>query len=240
MLRTVDRTLRVLEAFPRDRAEISLSELSAVVGIERSMVCRMLQTLQQHGLVSQNPLTRRYSLGLRLFELGRVVVDNLEIRHKALPIMRQLSVETGESVVLMVYSDGEAVCVEGVESQASQFRYVAPIGQRYPLHAGAGGKVLLAFQSEEAIDKCLQRPLPKYTEKTITDPQLLRRELREIRTQGYAVNYGAVQVGVTAIGAPIRDHGGAVVAAMTLVGPAFRVTVDRAHELISIVEGVST
>ena len=235
LLQTVDRTLRLLTAFPKDRAEVSLSELSAVTGIGPSMVHRMLYTLQRHGFVSQAPASRRYSLGLRLFELGRLVADNLEIRQKALPIMRRVSEQTGESVVLMVHSDGEAVCVEGVENQQSQFRYNAPVGQRYPLHAGAGGKVLLAFQSAETIEAILRRPLPRYTDRTVTDPDHLRAELAEIRKLGYAVNHGAVTVGVTAIGAPIKDHTGAVAAAMTLVGPAFLLTADRALALTPVV-----
>src|SRR3972149_6233067 len=87
----VDRALRLLSAFPRDRGDVSLSELSRSTRMDDSTVLRLLRTLERHGFVSRNPLNRRYSLGLRLFELGRVVADGLDVRWKALPAMQRLS-----------------------------------------------------------------------------------------------------------------------------------------------------
>ena len=231
----VDRALRLLSAFPRDRGDVSLSELSRSTRMDDSTVLRLLRTLERHGFVSRNPLNRRYSLGLRLFELGRVVADGLDVRWKALPAMQRLSEMAGETIYLFLLADGEAVCVEKVEPRDTRIRTSGMLGTRVPLHAGAAAKLLLAFLPEAEIQESLRRPLPRYTANTITSPDRLRTELKRIRAHGYAVSRGERTVGLTAIAAPIRDHMGSVVAALTLDGPSFRLPPNRVQELTTVI-----
>ena len=233
--RTVDRALKVLGAFPPDRAEVSLSDLGRATQIEFSTVFRLLRTLERHGFVSQNRANRRYRLGHRLLELGRIVADHLEVRREALPIMMRLSQDSGETAFLFAYSEGQALCIERVEAWDSPIRVAGRVGMRIPLHAGAGAKVLLAWRTRDEIEACLRVPLSRYTDSTITDPNRLRAELARIRTRGYALSHGERVPGLTAIGAPVRDHTGDVVAALTLDGPTFRLPHRRARELAGAV-----
>ena len=193
-MHTVEKALRVLSAFPADGREVSLTELSVSSGIERSIVYRILYTCRQQGFVSKSPRTRRYRLGKRLVELGQVATALQDLRQIALPVMRQLSDTTGESILLCVCSDGEGVCVEGVEPPDTSIRFVTRVGERFPIHAGAAGKVLLAFQPDDVLEEHLRTPLRRYTENTITDPARLRHELATIRARGYATSHGEVEI----------------------------------------------
>ena len=233
-LHTVDRALRVLTSFPSDGQDVSLRELSAAVGIESSVVYRILYTLAEHGVVTKNPSTRRYALGPRLLELASRG-PHLDLRRKALPAMERLARETGESALLLVCSEGAAVCVEGVEEVDSPIRYTARIGNRIPLHVGAGPKVLLAFRPEAEIDAYLRGPLQRFTANTLTNPKRVRAELAKIRAQGYATSHGEKDLGVTAISAPIRNHSGSVVATLTLAGPDVHLPAGRVQTLTKVV-----
>ena len=142
---------------------------------------------------------------------------------------------TGESILLCVCSDGEGVCVEGVEPPDTSIRFVTRVGERFPIHAGAAGKVLLAFQPDDVLEEHLRTPLRRYTENTITDPARLRHELATIRARGYATSHGEVEIGAQSVAAPIRDHGGAVAAEINLIGPAFRLARRRLRKLAPVV-----
>jgi DNA-binding IclR family transcriptional regulator len=231
-LEGVDRALRILETFPRDRQDVSLTELSERVGIHPSIVFRILRTCVARGFISKDPTTRRYSLGPRLLELGLSAVGHLDLRQQALPVMQRLSAAVGETVLLLVHRDGRALCIERVEAQGPRLRATAEVGLRLALHAGAGTKLLLAFRPEEEIEKHLRGPLPRLTPNTITDPDRLRDTLAELRAQGYAISYAEAELGLAAVAAPIRDHSGSVVAALSVMGPEVRFGADRVRLLV--------
>lgn len=233
-LEGLDRALRILEAFPRDRLDTSLTELSELIGIHPSIVFRILRTCVARGFISKDPVTRRYSLGRRLLELGLSAVGHVDLRQQALPVMRRFSAATGETVLLLVHRDGRALCVERVESRIARLRATAEVGLRLALHAGAGTKLLLAFRPDEEIEKHLRRPLPRLTPNTITDAEQLRAKLAELRAQGYAVSYAEAVLGLAAVAAPIKDHTGDVVAALSVMGPEVRFGLDRVKVLVRL------
>ena len=225
-LKTVDRALEILLQFSEEHPEWSSSELANVLGLHRSVVYRILSTLERRGFVTRVDQGTRFRLGFRLVELGNVVLSGLDLREIAHPVMEQLVRETKESAFLTVFSEGESVCIDRIES-GQQVRVTLSIGGRYPLHAGASNKVLLAYQPPDVVESLIASGLMRYTDRTITDPVRLKRELTTIRRQGWAFSVGELPPGVAAIAAPLRDSNGKVVAALSIAGLESRFQQDR-------------
>jgi DNA-binding IclR family transcriptional regulator len=226
-LQTVERTLRLLDAFAaRPTHGWSLSELSRVLGVHKATVLRMLSTLERHGYMIRENEPPRYRLGPSAMVLGWAAVRS-EVREMAYPELRRLTEETGETSLLHVVSGHETVCIDKVESP-QPVRVTFDIGRRGPLHAGSSGKSLLAFLDSTQIERLLSNlELLRYTDLTITDAEELRRELSLVRERGYAISYGELDNGVYSVGAPIWNGLGRLEAGVTLVGPDSRWTEER-------------
>lgn len=213
------------------KTEWGVTDIGRELGLPKSTVHRLLSTLEAYGLVEQNPETALYRLGLRLFELGSVVLKNMNLRRIALPIIQELSARCGETVHLGVLSDWEVLSIEEAESPLT-LKATVYIGKRAPLHCTAVGKALLAFLKENELEAIIAaKGLKKYTENTITDPALLKEHLSQIRARGFAVDNEEHELGVRCVGAPVFDHEGKVVASISASGPSFRITEDRVNEL---------
>ncbi len=232
-LQTVDRALRVLLKFDEAHPEWSSAELAQELGLHRSIVYRILVTLEQHGFVTQSDRRGRFRLGLKLVELGNVVLSNLDLRQVAHPVMARLVRETGESAFLTVISGDESVCVDKIDSP-QPIRVALTIGGRYPLHAGASNKILLAYAPAECIDAYIAKGLAQITPDTITDPKQLREDLAQIRRQGWAYSVGELTPGVAAIAVPLRDSNGEVVAGLSIANLASRFSEDRRPMLVEM------
>ena len=166
-------------------------------------------------------------MGLKLFELGSKAIAHLDWRERARPVLQRLASQTGETAHLCILDDGEVLYLEKVEAPRT-VRVPSIVGRRYPAHCGAAGKTLLAFQPEEEIEELIKRRgLKAYTRNTLTTPAQLREGLRLVREQGYAIDNEEFEEGLECIGAPIRDYSGKVVAAISIAGPAFRITEDK-------------
>jgi len=225
---TVERAADVLFAIADAHvAGCSVLELSRRLGCPRANVYRLLAALGAKGLVQPLPSDRRrYQLGLRLLDLGERVRQGLNLRQVALGFMQALSKTTGESVYLAVRDGWEGVVIEGVDSPRN-LRLYTRIGARMPLHGGASTKVLLAWAPAEEVEALIRAGLPRYTPRTITDPERLRAHLAQIRRDGHALSREELDDGATGIGVPVRDDTGAVVAGLSLSGPSNRFD-DRA------------
>jgi DNA-binding IclR family transcriptional regulator len=151
-------------------------------------------------------------------------------RSAARPVLVELSETSRETVHLAVLDGDEVINVEQI-SGPHLVRDTNWVGRRTPLHCVANGKALLAFRSPAEIEQVLAGQLPRFTDRTITDPHLLRAELAAVRQCGYAQALGEIEDGLNAIAGPIRDASGAVIAAISVSGPAYRVTPDRIAEL---------
>jgi len=229
-LKTVDRALQVLLQFSSHHPEWSTGELAQALGLHRSIVYRILETLQRRGFVTQVE-RGRFRLGLKLVELGNVVLSGIDLRQIAHPIMVQLAQETGESVFLTVPSGDESVCIDKVDSP-QHVRVTMTIGGRYPLYAGASNKVLLAYLPAEVVDGLAGRGLAAITPDTITEPARLQEELAAIRRQGWAFSVGELTPGVAAVCVPLFDSNHAVVAGLSIAGLASRFSAERLPMLI--------
>lgn len=230
-LQTVDRALRVLVTFTRERPTWSHSELARATGLHKTILHRILVTLEAHGFVERDPLSRAYQLGPTVRELGAVATAGLSLRSAALPEMRRLVELTGETSWLAVRDGFDVVCIDTIPSPAP-FKVSYPVGYRVRLHTGAAGKGLLAFlPAEECARLLAEMPLIPYTERTLTDPAAIEAECARIRAAGYAVSEGEINPGVAGISAPIWGSQGQLVGNISIIGPALRFREGRLPQL---------
>ncbi|CAA9463751.1 MAG: Transcriptional regulator, IclR family [uncultured Rubrobacteraceae bacterium] len=229
MLKTVDKALDVLEAFTSDKPEWGVTELGHHLGWDKSVAQRVLATLEARGYVARSARTRGYRLGLAVLGLADVVNRTLDVREASREGMAELVGRTGESALLTVVAGDEAVCVDALDGPRA-IKYSTRVGMRVPPHVGAGSKVLFAFRPAEEIEAFLSgRELEAFTEGTIVDRGDLLEEYARIRARGVAFSLGELDPEVGAIGFPLRDRLGAVVAAVTVVGPKSRIVGEQAR-----------
>jgi DNA-binding IclR family transcriptional regulator len=234
-IQAIERAVAILNAFTAEEPELRVSDLAERLGLHKSTVHRFLVNLEAAGLVERNMRTGRYRLGLRIFELGGLVMQRMDIWDESLPFLEGLVRDTGETGHLAVLDGGEAIYVERVEARRA-LRVPSAIGRGYPAHATNLGKVLLAYLDAGEIGRIVaERGLPGFTPNTITDAAQLQAELARIRERGYAIDNEEYDEGLRCIGAPVWDHTGRVVAAIGIGGPVTRVTPSRVEELADAV-----
>ena len=214
----VERAVAVLEALAD--GELGTNDVARRAGVDPSTASRQLATLAAHGLVEHAPESGRYRLGLRLVELGNLVLGRLDLRELARPHLRALVEETGETATLSVPGERDAITIDFVQSPRS-VRSVAQLGRPSVGHATAAGKVVLAFARRGDVPEP-PAPLRAFTPRTIVDPRLLERELERVRRRGWAVALEEREPGLAAIAAPVLRGGGELAAVLGLQGPAER------------------
>lgn len=235
-IKSIKKAVQVLNAFILEEKELGITELSNKLKISKSVIHRILITLSSEKIIVKNQVTQKYFLGIHLFKLGSVVVHQMEIRKYALPIMQDLSFKTKESIYLNVISGSSRVSIEKVES-TNLIRRVIKLGENLPLYAGASGKVLLAYFTDEEIKYFLEgERLIRYTSNTITDPKRLLKNLKEIRKQGFAIAVGERVPGSTAIAFPIFNYTNKAIASLAISGPSERFSEEKIQEFISLLK----
>jgi IclR family transcriptional regulator, KDG regulon repressor len=220
-LESGDRLLTILECFTLEKPEWGVSELSDHLQIYKSVVHRALTTLKSRGYIVQNNQTQKYSLGIKLFELGMIVANQMDIRIISKPIMDELVKSTEETIMLTIVEGFEGMCIEKVESPKS-IRSTSPLGKKVPLHAGAATKILMANLPPESIETIIAKGLERYSENTVCDPDELLEQLKTIKAAGYCISYGEYDYGSIAVAASITNYEGTVVGSLSITGPEFR------------------
>lgn len=228
---SAERILRVLEAYHPTDSDLSLSEISTRTGMTKSSVHRALATLTTHGFIEQDLATRRYRLGIRLFEIGSGAIHQRGLHGVAYPALVELTRETGETGHLAVMSGTEAVYVYKIEG-TSNFSMSSRVGGRCPAYCTSIGKVLLAWSGDGLFHRVVKEGLRSYTSSTITSASRLRAELEAVRNRGYAIDDMEYHEGLRCIAAPIRDHAGAVIAAIGIAGSSHSLKDGRFQALI--------
>jgi DNA-binding IclR family transcriptional regulator len=234
----LDRALDVLEALADGSEPIGVTELARRVGATKSAAYRILANLERRGYVSKDASTARYSLGTRLAYLGQRSLGTFDLRQVARPVMEELYRQFHETVNLGVLEGDEVVYIDMVESNHG-LRMAARVGARDYAHSTALGKAILAFQPPEVIQRRLQRPLPPRTANTITDPGLLAAELERVRERGFAEDHAENELGARCVGAPIFDHAGTVIAALSVSSPESRLDDARAAQVATAIKAAT-
>jgi DNA-binding IclR family transcriptional regulator len=220
---------------------LRLADLVDVSGLPRPTVLRLLEVLREHGLLSLDQ-SGGYSLGPRVAVWGQHYLDGLDVRTQAEDLMQALAAETRETCFLGVRDDLHVLYVAKVDSPQA-VRPAARVGGRNPLHSTAIGKALLGFAPTDVARTYLSGPLERKTVNTITDPERLKAELARVRERGYSTDEIENEEGVRCVAAPVRDHRGSVVAAISVSAPAYRFGSDDlprlAPRVISAAEELS-
>jgi DNA-binding IclR family transcriptional regulator len=230
-VQSVDRALRILEILARS-GECGVTEIAAALEVHKSTAFRLVATLEQHGLVEQVEGRGKYRLGVGLLRLAGATSARLDVVQEARPLCKQLASATGETINLATLSGNSALYLDQVAGPSA----LQPhnwVGQHIPLHATSNGKVLMAWLDKADLKDLLHR-LPAYTGVTITSKASLRKQLEEVREQGYAVAVDELEVGLTAIAAPVRNAHGDVICSMSVSGPTFRLSAERVHQVLPL------
>jgi IclR family acetate operon transcriptional repressor len=232
---SVARALEVIDVLAQHPRGVGVNELARLIGVNASTTSRLLATLERGGLVEREP-GGPYRLGLRLVALADAVLDGLDVRDLARPVLRSLVDATGETATLSVAAAGEAVTIDFIAGEGSVVS-LARLGRRSVGHATATGKVMLAFGPPEAA--LTQGALTAFTDRTIVDPEALAREIATTATRGWAVAVGERDPDLAALAAPILDRAGRLAAILGLQGPTARLGAGRRRELLlpALLEG---
>jgi DNA-binding IclR family transcriptional regulator len=220
-VQSVDRAITVLEILARE-GSAGVSEVAEEVGVHKSTAFRLLAALEEHDLVEQNHERGKYRLSFGLLRLAGAIPTRLDVVRQGQGVVDDLAARLDETINLAVVREHYAVNVQQTLGSAAVASHNW-VGQLTPLHATSSGKVLLAFMSKEQCDAILDEAgLQAFTEHTITSRKALMEELHQVREEGFATAYEELETGLNAAAVPVRDHTGAVVAALSASGPAYR------------------
>jgi DNA-binding IclR family transcriptional regulator len=209
--------MRLLDLFDRGRPEMSLAEFARRSGYSKSTTYRLLLTLVKAGWLERTP-TGTFRLTIKAFQVGSVLVDSLELRREAGPIMSRMAAELDQAVFLVVAAGTRAVCLERIDSGQGVRLADLYVGGSQPLNLGAAPRALLAFDQERLLPPLLREGLSKRTEQSLVDPADLLVDLAETRRRGYSISDEDATAGIAAIGAPILGPDGIAVAALSFGG----------------------
>jgi len=231
----VDRAVDVLELLRDVGRPLSLQEISLRLEMVKSSTFRLLCTLERRGYVERLDVNGRYCLGVQWRSFQRGLPAHQPLTEVAVPYMRRLLEQFGETINLGVLREGEVLYLEMLESPHS-FRMAAKVGSRSPVHSTALGKAIAAYLLADEVDALISRGLPPLTPRTVTSPAAWKRELSRTKARGYAVDNGETELDASCLGAPIFVAGGQVIAAISLSGPASRVRAMQVAAARSLVE----
>jgi len=240
LINSIIRACNILRCLSKDKAHFKISEIARQLDLDRSTTYRILLSLGRCGLVEKDEKTGEYSLGVAAFEIGNDYVRRMDFIKISKPIMNDLALKVQETVHLAVLSGTEIVYVDKVDSPRT-LGVMSKIGQRAPLYCTALGKVLLANQPKEGLTRIIgEIKLKPFTKNTITSKKKLVEELKRVREQGYALDQKEYEEEVECIGAPIRDHQGDVIAALSISGPQRKISTPQERQFINQVIRAAT
>lgn len=219
----VERAADVLTYFVKaESPDLGVTEIAESLGLSKAAAHRVLSSLRRSDLIELNEDSHRYALGVGALRLGLAYLERIDIRRMAHPELVALSRETGETATLSIRTGKSRAYVDQV-TPAREVIMSVGLGESFPLHVGGSSKAFLAFLPQDEIDVYLSsQPLKALTSETVTDPEALSDELEAIRGQGWARSIGERKEGAASVAAPVFDHLGAPVAAVSVCGPAER------------------
>jgi DNA-binding IclR family transcriptional regulator len=196
------------------------------VGLNKATAFRLLSALESEGMLARNPRTEQYRLGPETIALGARALRSNDLRSAARGVLAQLAVDVAETATLEILEGGDVLILDEVAGP-SLIGTSPSIGTRWPAYATSTGKVLLAELEPGERNRRLPRRLERITTRTITDRAALDRELTSVRARGFATAVEELELGYVAIGAPVRDLDGRVVAGVSIGGPSTRLSAAR-------------
>ena len=238
-VQSIERAFAILEEIARSREGITLANLSARVGLHNSTTFHLVKTMVSLGYVRQLK-DKRYRVGRPLFVLAANALDDVEMVSLAMPILEDLSRETGEASHFAVRM-GDAVVVIARTGGSGPFQLADRMGMVRPAHCTALGKIILAGLRPEQLELFLKRAeLKAFTEKSITDVALLRREIEDVRRACIAFDDGEFDPELRCVGVPVKDFSGRLIGAIGISGPIWRLSIQALQSRAKSVEAAAT
>ncbi len=229
----LEKALSVIAILEDTKEGYGLTEIAQRAGINKTTCYRILNTFQLDDMVEVGEKAGTYRLGTRFLELGGIVQRRINIRQIALPILTHLTEQTGDTTFLCILNKQKAVCIERIEGGDVQV-LALNVGDSWPLYSGAAPRAILASLSDEQVMEVLSG-LHKDKTSNQTDASYYLEKIKEIRIKGYSVSYEDVTLGVSSIGAPVFDHTGNVVGAISLSSTIYRFPPEREEEFAQLV-----
>lgn len=218
-VRVLERAAEILNCFTLHEPEKTLKQLSAETGLHKSTVFRLLDTLERIQWVRKDPKVGTYRMGFGIFELGTKAISGNDFYHVSLFHLEKLVKLTEQSAHLVIHNQGEVLYLNKVEFPGSIITQPSQIGLRFPMHCTAVGKVLLSFMEEEQARRVIAtKGLKRMTKNTLCEEMDLLNEMQKIRQEGYAIDNEEIQLGLRCVAAPVKDHSGKVIAAISVSG----------------------
>jgi IclR family KDG regulon transcriptional repressor len=223
-VRSVERALDILSCFTRNEPVCSLTQIAERVGMSKATVHRLLATLEKKRFVTRDKVTGLYRLGFRFVEMASLVGKDLQ--QWAQPYLQRLSEECGETVDMSVL-DGSSVIYLCVVESPQRVKIAAAVGQRLPAFCTASGRALMAYLPEDRIEKILAEGFIRYTDTSPGSVEAVLESLRATRERGFAVSEREYEQEINAVAAPILGMDNRPLAAIAIVGPSYRLTLER-------------
>ena len=231
MIQSVDRALSLLSQFNAQVRYLGITELSQLLDLPKSTVHGLVKTLEARGFLSQNPENGKYQLGVKVYELGMAYSTATELQTAAQKAASHLAGRYQEAVHLAIFVGGMAVYIMKTECKGRLVAFPR-VGTSIPAYATAVGKVLLAALPDAEAEKYAEGELYPLTGNTITDRSYLREELARVRRQGFAIDNEETLNGIACVAAPVYDHNGQVVAALSISGPGEKILGEIHEQLV--------
>ena len=227
VINSILRAFQVLDAFTFEKSSYKFSELEKKLGFNKTTLMRVLVSLVKAGVLEHNEQTKEYRLTYRLFRIGNIYRDQMDLYDNALPFISKLSTSTEETVHLAILNEFRVLYIGKIESSQS-ISIRSRIGSSNPCFSTGVGKAILANLDEEEIEEFFRTvTLERYTPNTISDAEELRGHLKRIREQGYVIDEGENEEEVKCVAAPIFDSEGKCVASISISGPVFRISREK-------------
>ena len=231
VVQSVDRSLTILELLSEYKEGLGITEVSGKIDLHKSTVHRLIGTLMYKGFVVQDTVTNKYKISLKLYELGVRRIADLDILNASKPYTKALMEKLNEVVHLVIRDNTDIIYIDKVEAD-NTIRMASTIGRRSPLYCTSVGKAIVAYLPESEVKDIWENSkIVKLTENTIIDFDKFKEELEVIRKTGVAVDEEENEIGVRCIGAPVFNNKGEVEGAISISGPAIRVTKDKIEEI---------
>ncbi|RBP86101.1 IclR family transcriptional regulator [Cytobacillus firmus] len=230
--KTVSKALSILDVFTPDRPAWGLRDIARELEMSHTIVHRLLKTFEEEGYIFQNPETHKYELGIKFIQLSNTVEERLRISDLINPIMKNISVETGESVVFTVIDNEEGLFVKIVESE-HQVRFAESVGKRGPLYIGASHKVILAHLPDEVQNRIINQGILDNAPQLVSKKPFLET-MEFIRQQGWFYTAGETLNDAAAISVPVFDPKKNVLGSISVAGPSYRFTKEQAEKVLPV------
>lgn len=237
MNQSVEKTMKLVEILSESSTPMKLQDVARAAGMPASTAMRMLHTLSVLGYVDQETESLRYHLTLKFSFIGDRIARQTDVHQISHPKLAALASSAGECVCFAVRQGDDLVYLDVIAEQADNILTVTQrIGKRAPLYCTGIGKLLLSSCDPQELEAYLGRTdLVRFTERTLTDPDILKAELSQVRRQGYAFDAQECDMGACCVAAPVYNYSGKMVAGISITAPILRLPTERVRELLPAV-----